>query len=213
MDRRDNQQIEKTKELEEAKGEAESSDANPDSERSRGVSHFIEEDGKKYRMPYTIIKKVTFSNLEDKELIDIPHAARLQYRLLLFDAVIKAKVDYHKRFIRIIYNPPEADNIKEKISRAKLIEFLAGEGVHVNEASENMVEEPYDYQKELYNYAYFPPSIREAPPYGWTRAEWKKRQAEEAKEKHRVEHPTAIDKVLGRHKPKEKKSSGLKLHP
>ncbi len=213
MDRRDNQQIEKTKELEEAKSETEDSgQADPGSERARGVSHFIEEGGKRFRMPYTIIRKVTFSNLDQNELIDIPHVARLQYRLLLFDAVIKAKVDYHKKFIRIIYNPPEADNIKEKISRAKLIEFLAGEGVHVSEAKENMEEVPYDYQKELYNYAYFPPSIREAPPYGWTREEWKKHKAEEEKARHRMEHPTAIDKILGRDKPK-KKGSGFKLHP
>jgi hypothetical protein len=216
MDRRDNQQIEKTKELESEKGDASESseDIDPNSERARGVSHFIEENGIKFRMPYTIIKKLTFKNLDQKELIDIPHVARLQYRLLLFDAIIKAKADYHKRFIRIIYNPPYADNIKEKISRAKLIEFLASEGVHVSEAPENVEEEDYDYQKELYNYAYFPPSIREAPPYGWTREEWKKEKERVAREKYRMEHPTLMDRILGRDKKKEKKeSSGLKLHP
>jgi hypothetical protein len=216
MDRRDNQQIEKTKELEETKTEEavvqESMD--PQSERARGVSHFIEENGIKFRMPYTIIKKLTFKNLDQNELIDIPHVARLQYRLLLFDAVVKAKVDYHKRFVRIIYNPPNADNIKEKISRAKLIEFLAGEGVHVSELPENVEEVDYDYQKELYDYAYFSPSIREAPPYGWTREEWKKEKERKEKEKYRMEHPTMLDKILGRDKKKEqKKSSGLKLHP
>jgi hypothetical protein len=216
MDRRDNQQKEKVKELEEQKTEvSESPDViNPDSERGRGVSHFIEENGIKFRMPYTIIKKVTFTNLDQNELIDIPHVARLQYRLLLFDAIIKAKVDYHKKFIRIIYNPPHADNIKEKISRAKLIEFLASEGVHVSEAQGNMEEVDYDYQKELYDYAYFSPSIREAPPYGWTREEWKKEKERVAKAKYRMEHPTMIDKIFGRDKKKDaKKSSGLKLHP
>jgi hypothetical protein len=203
MDRRDNQQAEKTK-----------ADFELADEMQSGVSHFIIEDGKKYRLPYTIIKKVTFKNLSQAELKDIPYSARLQYRLLLFDAVIKAKVDFHKRFIRIIYNHPEAANIKEKISREKLIEFLAGEGVHVSESPENMEEVDYDYQKELYNYAYFPPSIREAPPYGWTKEEWKKHKEEEEKKKYRMEHPTMLDKILGRHKKKEeKKSSGLKLHP
>lgn len=216
MDRRDNEQKEKVKELEEAKTEASESkeSIDPNSERARGVSHFMEEDGIKFRMPYTIIKKVTFNNLDQKELIDIPHVARLQYRLLLFDAVVKAKVDYHKKFVRIIYNPPDADNIKEKISRAKLIEFLASEGVHVSEAPENVEEVDYDYQKELYNYAYFPPSIREAPPYGWTREEWKKEKERKAKEKYRAEHPTMIDKLLGRDKKKnQKKGPELKLHP
>ncbi len=202
MDRRDNQQVEKTKELEQ------------EGQMKEGSSHFITEDGKQYRMPYTIIKKVIFKNLDQKELQDIPHSARLQYRLLLFDAVIKAKVDFHKKFIRIVYNHPEANNIKEKISRQKLIEFLANEGVHVNEAPENFEETDYDYQKELYNYAYFPPSIREAPPYGWTKEEWKRHKEEEEKKKYRMEHPTMLDKLLGLNKKKDvKKGSGMKLHP
>jgi len=200
MDRRDTEQAQKQSEFEQ------------ESQMTKGESHFIMEDGKRFRMPYTIIKKVTFSNLDQKELIDIPHCARLQYRLLLFDAVIKAKVDFHKKFIRIIYNHPEADNIKEKISRDKLVEFLAGEGVHVKNDPVNMQEVDYDYKKELYDYAYFPPSIREAPPYGWTREEWKQHKEEEAKKKHRMEHPTVIDKVLGKNKPK-KKGPELKLHP
>ena len=56
-------------------------------------SNFVMEDGDPYRMPYKIVKQVTFKNLDQKELKDIPYSARLQYRLLLFDAVIKAKVD------------------------------------------------------------------------------------------------------------------------
>jgi hypothetical protein len=201
MDRRDNQQVEKQSGFEQ------------ESEMAKGESHFVMEDGKRFRMPYTIIKKVTFSNLDQTELQDIPHCARLQYRLLLFDAVIKAKVDYHKKFIRIVYNHPEAENIKEKISRDKLIEFLAGEGVHVRNDAGNMEEVDYDYKKELYDYAYFPPSIREAPPYGWTREEWKQHKAEQEKKKRRLENPTIIDKVLGRNKTKKKKGPELKLHP
>ncbi|MFI5412273.1 MAG: hypothetical protein ACHQX1_00065 [Candidatus Micrarchaeales archaeon] len=207
MDRRDNQQIEKTK-------ETFGPGAAQEGETSKGESYFIQENGKNFRMPYKMVKQVIFKNLDQKELIDIPHVARLQYRLLLFDAVIKAKVDYHKRFIRIIYNNEGADNIKEKISRQKLIEFLASEGVHVSEAPENMEETDYDYKKELYDYAYFSPSIREAPPYGWTREEWKREKERRAKEQYRIEHPTMIDKLLGRDKKKEKReSSGLKLHP
>lgn len=202
MDRRDSQEVEKAKQIEQ------------ESQQDTGESFFVVEDGKKFRMPYKIIRKVTFSNLDQAELRDIPYCARLQYRLLLFDAVIKAKVDFHKRFIRIVYNNPEADNIREKISRDKLIEFLASEGVHVKTDHANMVEEDYDYKKELYDYAYFPPSIREAPPYGWTREEWKKHKEEEEKKRYRMEHPTMIDKLLGRDKKKEKKKgSGMKLHP
>ena len=204
MDRRDNQQVEKSKEIF-GPGAGQGGDDGKE-------SHFIEEDGKKFRMPYKIIKKVTFKNLDQKELIDIPYSARLQYRLLLFDAVIKAKVDYYKRFIRIVYNHPEADNIREKISRKQLIDFLAGEGVHVKTDPENMEEVDYDYFKELYSYAYFPPSIREAPPYGWTREEWKKEQERQAKKKYKAEHPGVLAKIFGKKKD-EKKKDGIKLHP
>ncbi len=204
MDRRDNQQVEKATET-----------FGPGATDSGGEgkgSLFIEEDGKKFRMPYKMIKKVTFKNLDSKELIDIPYSARLQYRLLLFDAVIKAKVDYHKRFIRIIYNNPEADNIREKISRKQLIEFLEGEGVHVKTDHENMEETDYDYFKELYSYAYFPQSIREAPPYGWTREEWKAEQERQERKKYKEEHPGALAKLLGKRKSQKQKSEA-KLHP
>lgn len=205
MDRREEEQVQKTKEVF-GPGFADSADSAKD-------SYFIKEDGKEYRMPYKIIKKVTFKNLDTKELIDIPHVARLQYRLLLFDAVIKAKIDFTRKTAMIIYNPPDADNIREKISRDKLIEFLAGEGVHVKTDAENMEETDYDYYKELYNYAYFPPNIRENPPYGWTREEWKKEKERKAKIAYRMEHPTIIDKILGRNKKKQKGKDGMKLHP
>ncbi len=203
MDRRDNQQVETTKQV-----------FGPQTDVKEGEkdSNFVEENGKKFRMPYKMIKKVTFSNLDQKELIDIPHCARLQYRLLLFDAVIKAKVDYHKKFIRIIYNHAEADNNREKMGRKQLVDFMAGEGVHVKTDDMNMVEEDYDYYKELYAYAYFSPSIREAPPYGWTREQWKQEKVRQEKAKYRMEHPTFFDKLFGKNKPKVKKD-GLKLHP
>ena len=40
--------------------------------------------GKTYRVPYKMIKEVVFSNLDQTELQDFEHSARLQYRLLLW---------------------------------------------------------------------------------------------------------------------------------
>ncbi len=208
MDRRDGEDVDKQKQV-----------FGPSAEQSaeEKKSHFINEEGKNYRMPYKIIRKATFKNLDQKQLIDIPHSARLQYRLLLFDAVIKAKVDFHKKFIRIVYNPPDADNIREKMSRDQLIAFLSSEGVTVHSDPANMEEVDYDYYKELYSYAYFSPSIRESPPYGWTKEEWKKEKERVEKMKYRQEHPTITDKIFtrifGAKNPAQKKSSGMTLHP
>lgn len=132
---------------------------------------YVNEDGKQYRVPYRIIKQVTFTGLAKDELIDIPHAARLQYRLMLLDPIIKARVDFTKSKINVIYNPREAENMKEKISLDELIDFLSKQGVHVT--AENTSIEDYDYYKELYTYAYNPPTIRERAPYGYTKEEWK----------------------------------------
>lgn len=207
MDRRDSQKVEEQKQV-----------FGPSAGHSgeQKESSFVTEDGKHYRMPYKIIKKVTFKNLDQRQLIDLPHSARLQYRLLLFDAVIKAKVDFHKKFIKIVYNPLEADNIKEKMSRDQLIEFLKAEGVTVSTDPANIEEADYDYYKELYSYAYFPPSIREAPPYGWSKELWKKEKERVAKEKYRKEHPTTLDKFFMRlkgTKNPEPKKTGLTPHP
>lgn len=137
---------------------------------------YVTENGRQYRVPYRIVKKVTFSGISRKELIDIPHAARLQYRLMLMDPVIKAVVDFTKSKITILYNPREADNIREKISLEELEEFLAKQGVNVDDSSANM--EDYDYYKDLYTYAYTSPSIRERAPYGYSMDEWKKMKPE-----------------------------------
>ncbi len=137
---------------------------------------YVTEDGRQYRVPYRIIKKVTFTNLKKEEIIDIPHAARLQYRLMLMDPVIKASVDFTKSKIAILYNPREAENIKEKISLDELIEFLAKQGVIVDK--DHMLVEDYDYYKNLYTYAYTSPSIRERAPYGYKMDEWKKMKPE-----------------------------------
>ena len=135
------------------------------------------------RMPYRKIKMVTFANINKEELKDVSHAARLQYRLLLLDAVIKAWVNYAKGQIKIIYNPVGADNIREKISLEDLISFLDHEGVHIDR--NNMKERDFDYVEEFYSYAFSPKVIREHPPYGMSNEEWKARKAkleEEAKE-------------------------------
>jgi len=133
---------------------------------------YITEDGKRYRVPYKIIKEVTFTELSKQELIDIPHAARLQYRLMLLDPIIKARVDYTKAKITIIFNPREADNIREKMSFDEVKDFLAKQGIHVDEKNTKL--EDYDYYKNFYTYAYNPPSIRERAPYAYTKEEWQK---------------------------------------
>jgi hypothetical protein len=139
-------------------------------------AYVTEADGKQYRVPYKIVKKAVFTNLSKEELIDIPHAARLQYRLMLMDPVIKATVDYVKCKISILYNPREAENIREKISLDELKEFLAKQGVNVS--NEYTTLEDYDYYKNLYTYAYTPPSIRERAPYAYSMDEWKKMKPE-----------------------------------
>ena len=137
---------------------------------------YVVEKGEKFRVPYKIIKKVIFTDLKKEELIDIPHAARLQYRLMLLDPVIKATVDFTKSKISILYNPREAENIREKISLDELKEFLTKQGVNVSQ--EHTVVEDYDYYKNLYSYAYTPPSIRERVPYGYSKDEWVKLKPE-----------------------------------
>ncbi|MDE1869252.1 MAG: hypothetical protein KGH60_04805 [Candidatus Micrarchaeota archaeon] len=137
---------------------------------------YVTENGERFRVPYRMIKKVIFSNLKKEELIDVPHAARLQYRLMLLDPVIKAIVNFNKQRITVIYNPRTAPNAKEKISQDEIIDILSKQGVHVDKA--HIEENDYDYYKDLYTYASLPPSIRERPPYGYTLEEWKKMKPE-----------------------------------
>jgi hypothetical protein len=142
---------------------------------------YIEENGNLYRVPYRTVAKVVFSNVDKSEFKDLEHAARLQYRLMLNDAILKARVHYARGNIIIIYNPPNADNLKEKISLDDIIKFLASEGVHVSK--DHMVNEDYDYYKNFYSYAFNSPSIREHAPYGYTIQEWKKMKPEWEKKK------------------------------
>ena len=145
-------------------------------EKNSDYDEYIIEDGKRFRVPYKIIKEVVFTELKKQELIDIPHAARLQYRLMLLEPVIKARVDYTKSKISIIYNPRTAENIKEKMSLEELKDFLAQQGIHVQDSRTE--EKDYDYYKNFYSYAYNPPSIRERAPYGYTKEEWQKMKPE-----------------------------------
>ncbi len=143
----------------------------------------VVENGKEYRVPYDIVKQVDFSNIKKEDLIDLEHAARLQYRLLLNDAILKAKVEFAKLKISITYNPSDSKNLKEKISIEGLIDFLASEGVEVDQKA--MAISDFDYYKNMYVYQFDPPSIREHPPYSYSMEEWKsmKAQYEEAVKK------------------------------
>jgi len=195
-------------------------DVNVTREGEKADSDFdyhITEDGKQYTVPYRIIKQVTFTNLKRGELVDIPHAARLQYRLMLLEPVIKAWVDYTKSKIVVIYNPREAENLREKMSFEELRDFLSKQGVNVS--TDNMHEEDYDYKKRLYDYAYSSPSVRESAPYSYTVEEWRSMKPEweeklkkgelEKKEKFRKfqesylkANPDVVEKVEPGYKPK-----------
>jgi hypothetical protein len=135
-------------------------------------NQYIEEHGNKFRVPYRIVRQAVFSKVKQAELIDLEHAARLQYRLMLNDAILKARVHYARGTITVIYNPQSAQNLREKIGLEGLVALLTGEGVHVDAA--NTVDSEYDYYKNFYSYAFNPPAVREHPPYGYTIEEWRK---------------------------------------
>ncbi len=173
MDKRDIQEgNEYQKELEEEKNE------NAGKYKENIIT---DKQGNKFRIPYSTIKEVTFSGINKADFIDLEHAARLQYRLLLHDSILFAKVEFVKGTINIKYNPEGADNRKEKISLQGLIDMLAKEGVHVDKS--NMQENDVDYVKEIYEYQYDPKVIREHPPYGYTMEEWQKMKPEYEKNK------------------------------
>ncbi len=143
--------------------------------RTAGIddsNQYIVEDGVKVRLPYKMIKQVIFTGVSRQDMVDQQHAARLQYRLLLLDPVIKAWVEFVKERITVIYNPTGADNIREKMSLDDIIQFLGKEGVHVDRNSSS--ERDYDYYREFYSYAFNSPVIREHAPYGYTDEQWKR---------------------------------------
>ncbi len=129
-------------------------------------------DGKQYRVPYGMVKEIEFSDVPKEGMMDMEHAARLQYRLMLQEPVLRAKVEFVKQKITIVYNPTEAKNNKPKISREELVSFLSKEGVRIDPT--HFSEKDFDYLKEMYSYQFNPPSIRERPPYGYTISEWKR---------------------------------------
>ncbi|MCL5239393.1 MAG: hypothetical protein M1286_02895 [Candidatus Marsarchaeota archaeon] len=153
-------------------------------ERKQGnveYNDYVDENGAKIRVPYKMVKEVTFNNVKKEELIDTEHAARLQYRLMLQEAVLFAKVEFVARKIHITYNPDTSANRKAKWSLQQAVDFLAGQGVHIN--PQEMEQHDVDYYKEHYSYHFNPATIREHPPYGYTRQEWQKMKAEYAAKK------------------------------
>jgi hypothetical protein len=179
--------------------------------------------GKTYRVPYRMIREVVFSNLDQSELQDMEHSARLQYRLLLLDSVIKAKVEFVKNRITITYNPPESKNRKEKINRQQLAEFLAKEGVYVDPA--HAAERDVNYFEEIYRNQFEPATIREHAPYGYSLDEWRsmkpgweKKRDESLKEKYSKfqkwqdayleSHPDLAKEYGGATEPKDPSAAG-----
>ena len=150
-------------------------------EEAGSFNEYVEENGNKFRMPYKMVKEVIFNNIRKEELIDIEHSARLQYRLLLNDAILRAKVEFVKQRITLTYSPMGSETSKPKISIEGIADTLAAEGVHLDFGS--MTERDVDYYKEIYGYQFNPPSIREHAPYGYTLDEWRKMKPEYEKKK------------------------------
>ncbi len=168
MDRReDAENYTYQKELEEERKQ-------PDAARDE----YVEENGVKFRVPYKMVREVTFSNVRKEELIDTEHAARLQYRLMLQEAVLFAKVEFVTRKIRITYNPDDVVNRKAKMSLQQLVEFLSKQGVNVSAEGPDTSQRDVDYYTEHYSYHFNPAVIREHPPYGYTREEWQEMKVE-----------------------------------
>ncbi|MCL5093012.1 MAG: hypothetical protein M1128_00915 [Candidatus Marsarchaeota archaeon] len=145
------------------------------------TNQYVIENGNKVRIPYKMVREVVFSNISKSDMLDSEHAARLQYRLMLNDSIIKARVHYIRGTIRVIYNPVGADNLREKISLEDIIAFLSKEGVSVDRAA--IDDHSYDYYANYYSKTFNPASIREHPPYGYTKKEWIKMKPEWEKRK------------------------------
>jgi hypothetical protein len=133
---------------------------------------YVEENGAKFRIPYKKLKQVVFSGIRKDELIDIEHSARLQYRLMLLEPVLFAKVEFVTKRITLTYNPLDAESRKEKMSLQQIVDFLAKEGVHIQ--PQEMQEREVDYYSEIYKSHFSPQTIREHAPYGYTLQEWRK---------------------------------------
>ncbi len=136
------------------------------------IDYTLKESDKSYRIPYKMVREIVITGLDKAELKDIPHSARLQYRLLLLDSVLKAKIEFIRGKATITYNPEGEANEKEKISKQGLFDFLKNEGINVD--PKNVTERDVDYISEIYKYQFDPAQIREHAPYGYSREEWKK---------------------------------------
>lgn len=149
---------------------------------SDDYDEYVTIEGKRYRVPYKVIREVVFSGVRKDEMESIEHAARLQYRLMLLEPVVKAKVEFNKGVITVVYNPDSANNRKEKISMDQLIAFFDKEGVHLK--GNPREERDFDYVNEMYGYQFNPKTIRERPPYGYTLEEWRSMKGEYARKMH-----------------------------
>ncbi len=183
---------------------------------TKEYNEYVDENGAKYRVPYHMVREVTFTGLKKEELIDTEHSARLQYRFMLMDSILFAKVEFVARKIKLTYNPETADNRKEKMSLQQIIEFLAKQGVHVDQ--QQMQQRDVDYYNEIYKYQYNPPSIREHPPYGYTLEEWRKMKAEYEAKKAEYEHGKlekfhAFQNEYLREHPELAEELGIKIEP
>ncbi len=173
---------------------------------ANGQDLFLLEGGKKYRIPYHVIKRAIFLDIKKEHLIDVSHSARLQYKLLLMDSVVKAVVDFNQLRITVIYNPIGADNNGAKTSVESLVKFLAQEGVHVHPGSTK--DENYDYYKELYSYAFSSPSIRKSAPYSFTLKEWETLEPEFIKKSTKADRDKLAKFNEWREKYKKEKNVG-----
>ena len=72
------------------------------------IDYTVTENGKSYRIPYKMVREMIITNVDKQELKDIPHSARIQYRLLLLDAILKAKIEFIRGKVTITYNPTGA---------------------------------------------------------------------------------------------------------
>jgi len=144
----------------------------------------IEELGKKYHVPYRIVKEAVIA-VKRVDLGDQGRAAMLQHKLMTDDAIIKASANYITGKITVVYNPKGAKNLRPKTDLDAIVAKLQAEGVEPLSVEQH----DYDYYREFYSYAFNPPKIRDRPPYGYDAEKWKKvrEDYEREREKHEEE--------------------------
>ena len=90
------------------------------------IDYTITENGKSYRIPYKMVREMVITGVDKQELKDIPHSARIQYRLLLLDSILKAKIEFIRGKVTITYNPTGAANSKDKEKSGVIVMVHAG---------------------------------------------------------------------------------------